>query len=35
MKSKTPEKMESLDKKNVTTFEEHLEKRYGAPGTDQ
>ncbi|WP_040416981.1 helix-turn-helix domain-containing protein [Cyclobacterium qasimii] len=26
--------MENLDKKNVTTFEEHLEKRYGAPGTD-
>ena len=35
MKSKTLDKMESLDKKNVTTFEEHLEKRYGTAGTAQ
>ena len=25
--------MENRDKNNVTTFEDHLEKRYGEPGT--
>jgi ribosome-binding protein aMBF1 (putative translation factor) len=24
-----------MENKNISTFEEHLEKRYGAPGTDQ
>lgn len=27
--------MEKIDKEYATTFEDHLEKRYGAPGTDQ
>lgn len=27
--------MEKIDKKYAPTFEDHLEKRYGAPGTDQ
>jgi HTH-type transcriptional regulator/antitoxin HipB len=35
MKSKTTEKTENMDDKNITTFEEHLEKRYGALETDQ
>ncbi|WP_234364207.1 helix-turn-helix domain-containing protein [Lunatibacter salilacus] len=35
MKSRIRNKMEKIDKKNATTFEDHLEKRYGAPGTDQ
>lgn len=34
-KSKTTDKMENRDKKDITTFEEHLEKRYGEPGTEQ
>ena len=27
--------MENMEDKNITTFEEHLEKRYGPSGTDQ
>ncbi|WP_162418786.1 hypothetical protein [Cyclobacterium roseum] len=30
-----PGKMENIANMNATVFEEHLEKRYGAPGTDQ